>query len=70
MPIFEGTKSTSISEEGKGGKEGTKSTFVDEEARKKIPHPVASEARIAIAKAQLCKASLNVGPKVLRCQCI
>jgi hypothetical protein len=46
MPIFEGTKSTSISEEGKGGKEGTKSTFVDEEARKKIPHPVASEARL------------------------
>jgi hypothetical protein len=39
MPIFEGTKSTSISEEGK---EGTKSTFIDEEARKKIPHPIAS----------------------------
>jgi hypothetical protein len=39
MPIFEGTKSTSISE---GGKEGTKLTFVDEEARKKIPHPVTS----------------------------
>ena len=32
MPIFEGTKSTSISEEGQGGKEDTKLTFVDEEA--------------------------------------
>ena len=32
MPIFEGKKSTSISEEGQGGKEDTKLTFVDEEA--------------------------------------